>query len=82
MVDGLDAIPWFSHGSYSVSKEIAYSIIYLNSTEAMWKYLKERFTQGNGPKIISTSQDCILFNRRKYECKQLLLSAQRFVAWT
>jgi hypothetical protein len=35
----------------SVSKEIASSIIYIDNAEAMWKDLKERFSQGNGPRI-------------------------------
>jgi hypothetical protein len=35
----------------SVSKEISASIIYINSAEAVWKDLKERFSQGNGPHI-------------------------------
>lgn len=35
----------------SVSKEIASSIIYLNSAEAMWKDLKGWFPQENGPRI-------------------------------
>jgi Trp operon repressor len=35
----------------SVSKEIAASIIYIDNAEAMWKDLKERFSQGNGPRI-------------------------------
>jgi len=35
----------------SVSKEIAASIIYITTAEAMWKDLKERFSQGNAPRI-------------------------------
>jgi len=35
----------------SVSKEIAASIIYIDNAEAMWRDLKERFSQGNGPRI-------------------------------
>jgi hypothetical protein len=36
----------------SISKEISASIIYINSAEAVWKDLKERFSQGNGPRIL------------------------------
>jgi len=35
----------------SVSKEISASVIYIDKAEAMWKDLKERFSQGNGPRI-------------------------------
>jgi hypothetical protein len=35
----------------SVSKEITASIIYTDNAEAMWKDLKERFSQGNGSRI-------------------------------
>jgi hypothetical protein len=35
----------------SVSKEIATNIIYIDNAEAMWRDLKERFSQGNGPHI-------------------------------
>jgi Trp operon repressor len=35
----------------SVSKDIAESIIYIDNAESMWKDLKERFSQGNGPRI-------------------------------
>jgi hypothetical protein len=35
----------------SISKEIAANIIYIDNAEAMWKDLKERFSQGNGPRI-------------------------------
>jgi hypothetical protein len=34
-----------------VSKETTASVIYINNAEAMWKDLKERFSQGNGPRI-------------------------------
>jgi hypothetical protein len=35
----------------SASKEIAASIIYIDNAEALWRDLKERFSQGNGPRI-------------------------------
>uniref|UniRef100_A0A2N9I5J0 Integrase catalytic domain-containing protein n=1 Tax=Fagus sylvatica TaxID=28930 RepID=A0A2N9I5J0_FAGSY len=35
----------------SVSKEIASSVIYANTAQEMWEDLKERFAQGNGPRI-------------------------------
>jgi hypothetical protein len=35
----------------SVSKEISTSIIYINSAEAVWKDLKERFYQENSSRI-------------------------------
>jgi len=35
----------------SVSKEIAASIIYIDSAEDMWNDLKDRFSQKNGPRI-------------------------------
>jgi hypothetical protein len=34
-----------------VSKEIAASIIYITTTEAMWMDLTERFSQGNAHRI-------------------------------
>uniref|UniRef100_A0A2N9H9X1 Reverse transcriptase Ty1/copia-type domain-containing protein n=1 Tax=Fagus sylvatica TaxID=28930 RepID=A0A2N9H9X1_FAGSY len=34
-----------------VSKEIASSVIYANTAQEMWEDLKERFAQGNGPRI-------------------------------
>jgi hypothetical protein len=35
----------------SVSKEIASSVIYANTAQEMWEDLKERFAQGNGPRV-------------------------------
>jgi hypothetical protein len=35
----------------SVSKEIAGSIIYIDTSEAMWRDIKDRFSQQNGPRI-------------------------------
>ena len=35
----------------SVSKDIASSVIYANTTQEMWEDLKERFAQGNGPQV-------------------------------
>ncbi|XP_062149799.1 uncharacterized protein LOC133858355 [Alnus glutinosa] len=35
----------------SVSKDIATSVIYINSAEEMWTDLKDRFSQKNGPRI-------------------------------
>jgi len=35
----------------SVSKDIASSIIYINTSEEMWQDLRDRFSQGNGPRI-------------------------------
>uniref|UniRef100_A0A2N9EDY1 Reverse transcriptase Ty1/copia-type domain-containing protein n=1 Tax=Fagus sylvatica TaxID=28930 RepID=A0A2N9EDY1_FAGSY len=36
----------------SVSKDIASSVIYANTAQEMWEDLKERFAQGNGPRIL------------------------------
>jgi hypothetical protein len=35
----------------SVSKEIAASVISVDSTETMWNDLRDRFSQQNGPQI-------------------------------
>jgi hypothetical protein len=35
----------------SISKEIASSVIYITTCAAMWQDLKDRFSQGNGPRI-------------------------------
>jgi len=35
----------------SVSKDIAASVIYINSTDDMWNDLKDHFSQKNGPRI-------------------------------
>uniref|UniRef100_A0A2N9IAK7 Reverse transcriptase Ty1/copia-type domain-containing protein n=1 Tax=Fagus sylvatica TaxID=28930 RepID=A0A2N9IAK7_FAGSY len=35
----------------SVSKDIASSVIYANTAQEMWEDLKERFAQGNGPRV-------------------------------
>ncbi|XP_042974886.1 uncharacterized protein LOC122306524 [Carya illinoinensis] len=35
----------------SLSKEIAASVIYVESAKEMWSDLQERFSQGNGPQI-------------------------------
>jgi hypothetical protein len=43
----------------SVSKEIAASIIYIDNAEAMWKDLKERFSQGNGPRIFQLQKSIV-----------------------
>jgi hypothetical protein len=40
----------------SVSKEIAASIIYIDSAEDMWNDLKDRFSQKNGPRIFQLQQ--------------------------
>uniref|UniRef100_A0A2N9EH09 Retrotransposon Copia-like N-terminal domain-containing protein n=1 Tax=Fagus sylvatica TaxID=28930 RepID=A0A2N9EH09_FAGSY len=34
-----------------VSKDIASSVIYANTAQEMWEDLKERFAQGNGPRV-------------------------------
>lgn len=36
----------------SVSKEIATSIIYIDSTTDMWKDLQDRFSYLNGPRVL------------------------------
>lgn len=41
----------------SVSKEISSSIIYLSTAAEMWKELKERFQQSNGPRIFQLKRD-------------------------
>lgn len=43
----------------SVSKKIAASIIYIDNAEAMWKDLKERFSQGNGPQIFQLQKSIV-----------------------
>ena len=35
----------------SLSKEIASSVIYANTVKEIWEDLRERFAQGNGPRI-------------------------------
>jgi hypothetical protein len=35
----------------SISKDIALSVIYANTAQEMWEDLKERFAQGNGPRV-------------------------------
>jgi hypothetical protein len=35
----------------SISKDIAKSVIYINTAEEMWLDLKDRFSQKNGPRI-------------------------------
>ncbi|XP_062162062.1 uncharacterized protein LOC133869111 [Alnus glutinosa] len=35
----------------SISKEIASSVIYITTCTEMWQDLKDRFSQGNGPRI-------------------------------
>lgn len=40
-----------------ISKEIASSIIYLSTAADMWKELKERFQQSNGPRIFQLKRD-------------------------
>jgi len=35
----------------SISKDIAASVIYLNTAQEIWLNLKERFSQKNGPRI-------------------------------
>jgi hypothetical protein len=35
----------------SISKEIASSVIYIPTCDRMWQDLKDRFSQGNGPRI-------------------------------
>jgi hypothetical protein len=35
----------------SISKEIASSVIYITTCAEMWQDLKDRFSQGNGPRI-------------------------------
>jgi hypothetical protein len=35
----------------SVSQEISFSIIYIESAQEMWNDIKERFSQSNGPRI-------------------------------
>jgi hypothetical protein len=40
----------------SVSKEIAASIIYIDTAEEMWNDLKDRFSQRNGPRIFQLQQ--------------------------
>lgn len=35
----------------SISRELASSIIYIESTKDIWSDLKDRFSQGNGPRV-------------------------------
>ncbi len=35
----------------SISKDIAASVLYINTSDEMWLDLKERFSQRNGPRI-------------------------------
>lgn len=41
----------------SISIEIPASMIYLNTAESIWKELKERFQQSNGPRIFQIKRD-------------------------
>lgn len=41
----------------SISKEISASVIYLDTAYAMWKELKERFQQSNGPRVFQIKRD-------------------------
>ena len=41
----------------SISKEISASIIYLKTAASIWKELRERFQQSNGPRIFQIKRD-------------------------
>jgi len=47
----------------SVSKEIAASIIYIDSTTDMWKDLQDRFSHLNGPRVFQLQQKMSSFLR-------------------
>jgi hypothetical protein len=47
----------------SLSKEISSSVIYLDTSIEVWKDLKERFSQGNGPRIYQLQKAIASFNQ-------------------
>ena len=47
----------------SVSKDIADSLLYLDSTSAIWSDLCEHFQQGNGPHIFRSSKVYLLWHK-------------------
>ncbi|KAA8532529.1 hypothetical protein F0562_032655 [Nyssa sinensis] len=48
----------------SVTKNIASNILYIDVAADAWKDLKERFSQGNRPRIIPVKESAQLFNSR------------------
>lgn len=40
----------------SVSKELAESVLYIDTTAGIWKDLIDRFSQGNGPRIFQVQK--------------------------
>jgi hypothetical protein len=46
-----------------VSKEIAASIIYIDSCHGMWLDLKERFSQKNGPRVFQLQKSIYVLSQ-------------------
>jgi hypothetical protein len=53
-----------------VSKEIASSIIYITTCEEMWQDLKDRFSQGNGPRIFQLQKILTTFSQENSSVSQ------------
>lgn len=61
----------------SVSKEIASSIIYLHTTEDMWKDLNKKVYSRKWPESRLTMHYHIIFNTKNSQYKQLARLAQK-----
>lgn len=59
----------------SVSKEIASSIIYISTCEAMWLYLKKRFSPKSGPRAFQLQKSISDLTQEKLVCKFILYPA-------
>lgn len=62
----------------TVSKEIAYSLMYIRSVHNIWKELKDRYSQSNCPRIHQLKQQIAIFHRgnldvTNYYTKQKIL---------
>jgi hypothetical protein len=47
----------------SLSKEIASNVIYANTTKEIWEDLRERFAQGNGPRIFEIQKSILVLSQ-------------------
>ena len=60
----------------SLDPEIASSVIYIDLASEVWMELKERFSQGNDPRIFNPQINIFSYSRSEY-CHGLFHKAER-----
>lgn len=58
----------------SVSKQLAKSVLYIDSVVGIWKDLNERFFQGNGPQIFQIQKSIVSLSQGQDRTLLVLIS--------